>query len=75
MLRMTPKSCKYNKYPGPRPRKRPFLWTAGSFFRPHPRKRPFLWTAGSFFRPHPRKRAFSWIEKDSPKLSYQGGGS
>ena len=40
-LRMTPKSCKYNKYPVPRP----------------------------------RKRAFSWTEKDSPKLSYQGGGA
>ena len=25
-LRMTPKSCKYNKYPGPRPRKRAFSW-------------------------------------------------
>jgi hypothetical protein len=37
------KSCKYNKYPGPRPQKQPFSWTAGSFFRPHPRKRPFLW--------------------------------
>ena len=26
------KSYKYNKYPRPCPRKRPFLWTAGSFF-------------------------------------------
>ena len=26
-LRMTPKSCKYNKYPGPCPRKQPFSWT------------------------------------------------
>ncbi len=25
------KSCKYNKYPGPRPRKHPFLWMTGSF--------------------------------------------
>ena len=30
-LRMTPKSCKYTKYPGPHPQKRPFYWTAGSF--------------------------------------------
>ena len=38
------KSRKYNKYPGPRPRKHPFLWTESSYFRSYPRKRPFLWT-------------------------------
>ena len=37
-------SCKYNKYPGPHPQKRPFSWTTSSFFRSRPRKQPFLWT-------------------------------
>ena len=46
-LRMTPKSCKYNNYLGPRPQKQPFSWTEYSFFRSHPRKQPFLWTTKS----------------------------
>ena len=41
----------------------------------HPRKQPFSWTTRPFFRSHPRKQPFSWTEKDSPKLSYQEGGS
>ena len=43
-LRMTPKSCRYNKYPGPSPQKQSFSWTAGSFLCSHPRKRAFSWT-------------------------------
>ena len=42
-LRMTPKSCKYNKYPGPRPQKLLFSWTGGLIYCSHPRKRAFSW--------------------------------
>ena len=37
-LRMTPKSCKYNKYPEPHPRKHPFLW-----IRHNNPKWPYQW--------------------------------
>ena len=30
-LRMTPKSYKYNKYPGPSPRKRAYFWQRADF--------------------------------------------
>ena len=41
------KSCKYNKYPGPRPRKGAYLWPTSLFLTPRPRKRPFFWPPGS----------------------------
>ena len=49
------KSCKYNKYPGPRPRKQAYFWPSSLFLTPRPRK-------GSFFRPpeSQSKLCLSW---------------
>ena len=58
---MTPKSCKYNKYPEPRPRKQTYFWPSSLFLTPRPRK-------GSFFRP-PESQSKLCLSRESSEPS------